>query len=92
MQKLIHLGLQGFVIAGIMIAQGLYGAPCGKIQVLLSLCVIEIHALSVIQYNLIAVIGMEHALLCFFDNSLFIFLHNTVPLPRPEWRFRFLCW
>ena len=92
MHQLIDLSLQRLIVARVMITQGLYRDTCREVQIFFAVGVVEIDTVAVIQYHLIPVVGVKHALFRLFDNRLFIFHHNNFPLPRPGWQYRFPCW
>ena len=59
MKYLVHLCFYGIVICFVAVAEGKHADPGYKIQIRLSFNIIKMHALTVIKYHLIPVIGMQ---------------------------------
>ena len=59
MKDLVHLRFYSLVIRFVAVAEGKHADPGYKIQIRLPFDIIKMHALTVIKYHLIPVIGMQ---------------------------------
>ena len=90
MHQLVDLGFQCFVIARIMISQGIYSDTCRKIQIFLSFGIIEVTALAFFKNYRKTVICMKNTGFRFFH--LFIHAHcNISPHHLLKLQYQYLC-
>ena len=90
MHQLVDLGFQCFVIARIMIAQGIYCDTCRKIQIFLSFGIIEVTTLAFFKNYRKTVICMKNTGFRFFH--LFIHAHcNISPHHLLKLQYQYLC-
>ena len=89
MVQLIDLRFQRFIEFFVVISKACHRKPRGKIQIFLSVRIIEIHAFPVVQDNRETVVDMNQIL---FRRLYFIIHHdNTCFLHCLKWPCRFLC-
>ena len=73
MHDFINLTFQCLIISWIMITKGINCYPCGKVQIFLSICILQIHTVSRFQNYRKTIIGMQHILFRLFHICIHLF-------------------
>ena len=89
MDHFVDLCLQRVIVFPVVVAQRENRDSRHKVQVTLSIHIIEIHAIAVIQHHLVPVIGMQEGSLRLIDILLHRLAHAhpllfSMPCLRPE--------